>query len=102
MKLTKEQIETLSKWERQFDTATRANWASNPGREALTIIHKIYTEATGDTSLRLNTTCSHCILQLLRAAGKLYFESRSAKEVAVEPKPAKKVRKTVKTKKDAV
>ena len=75
MKLTKEQIETLSQWEYNFNCAVKADWTSNPGRAGLQVIYDIFTQATGDTR-RLNDNCSHCILELVRDCGKLYFHDK--------------------------
>ena len=73
---TKEQIEQLSQWERNFHTAVHADWASNPGLTALSVIHRIYCGATGDRR-RLNDNCQHCILDLLRDCGRIYFKDKA-------------------------
>ena len=73
MKLTQEQINTLSQWEENFRTAVKAQWARNPGSRNLRVIYDIYTSATGDKR-RFNDNCNHCILSLLQDCGKVYFQ----------------------------
>lgn len=75
MKLTEEQIQTLSQWEDNFRTAVCSSWTRNPGRAGLQVIHQIYTQVTGDTR-RLNTNCNHCILSLVKDCGRLYFQDK--------------------------
>ena len=105
MTFTREQIETLSTWEENFRTAIKAQWARNPGREALKTIYDIYTTATGD-GRRFNDNCNHCILSLLKDCGDIYYrdieemaatKARKAKEVGLSRSSAKPVRKAVKT-----
>lgn len=116
MNFTKEQLEILSEWEKNFHYAVNADWSPNPGRTALQVIYHIYTSATGDTR-RFSDNCNNCILSLLRDCGRIYFRDREElerqkaqeveqkqqkpkKEVSVSPAPAKKVvRKKVTTKK---
>ena len=107
MKLSKEQIETLSRWEDNFRTAVHAQWARNPGTDNLRVIWQIYTQVTGDQR-RFNDNCQHCILSLLTDCGKLYFHDKEeliarendAKAVEVSLEDAKPVKKVaVKTKK---
>lgn len=100
MKLTEEQIKILSKWEDNFNTAVKADWARNPGRAGLQVIHQIFTQATGDTR-RLNDNCNHCILSLIQDCGKLYFQEKEelinrqndAKAVELTMEDAKPVKK---------
>lgn len=86
MTYTKEQMKVLAAWEEHLGTAVRANWARNPGREALRTIHSIYTAATGDRH-RLVTTCSRCMLSLLQDAGRVYF--RDLEEMKAKKKTKK-------------
>lgn len=100
MRLTKEQIETLSKWEGHFHTAVNAQWSRHPGSAGLRVIHEIFTQVTGDQR-RFNDNCSHCILSLLQDCGKLYFQDKEelsrresmSKAVEVSAEAAKPVRK---------
>lgn len=77
--LTKEQIETLSAWEENFETAIRAKWALNPGTTALTTMVNIWNEATGNER-KLNPSCGNCIFRLLEEMGQMYFDSKKALE----------------------
>lgn len=106
MLLTDEQLETLSTWKDNFYTAVRAQWAMNPGTTAMQTIVNIYNTATGGNR-RLNPGCADCIFNLLKDAGKLYFDEIQAridakndkKAVELSEKEAKPVKKvTVKTK----
>lgn len=75
MNYTKEQFDALAPYEGNFGTAIRSKWSPYPGAEALRLIHRIFTSATGDRR-RLNSACSVCVLHLLRDAGKLYFADK--------------------------
>ena len=72
--IAEEDMRALSKYERHFRTAVNAGWASYPGSRALDEIGAIYKRATGD-GRRINKSCGHCILSLLRDCGRLYFEN---------------------------
>jgi hypothetical protein len=101
MTFSKAQLQVLSAWEKQFDTAVNHDWSSNPGRTALQTIFTLYTSVTGDRR-RFSDNCSGCILSLLKDCGRIYFrdkaemeemEAEAKKEVAVSPAPAKTVKK---------
>lgn len=99
MKLTEEQIKTLSAYEQHFETAVNGNWSRYPGAVALQQIHRIMEDVTG-TKRPLNTNCQSCVLNLLKDCGILYFEAKKARAVELtraEAAPVKKV--AVKTKK---
>ena len=100
MTFTKEQLEALSPWEYNYHTAIEADWASTPGRDGLDIMYQALHDALGDNRIR-NYNCNHCIVRLCREVGRLYFADKAelAKRVELSEAPAKKVRKTVKTKK---
>ena len=87
MRLTDEQLEILSAWEQNFDTAIRAKWALNPGSTALETINNIWNAATGE-GRRLNPGCSTCIFNLLKDAGQLYFQEKQARLDAANDKKA--------------
>ena len=101
-----EQLEELYQWERNFTTAIQGNWTPRISIPSQKRIKAIYTEATGER-IPFNIGCGHCVLNLLKRAGKLYFadkkeiEEAEAKKVAEEaPKPALKPRKTSAKKSD--
>lgn len=72
---TKKQMETLSKYEGNMETAVKADWCRAMGRTDLQTIHAIYVERTG-SNMRLNTNCATCTLQLLKEVGSLYFSQK--------------------------
>lgn len=99
MKLTEDQIKTLSAYEQYFETAVYGNWSRYPGVVVLQQIHRIMEDVTG-TKRPLNTNCQSCVLNLLKDCGILYFETKKARAVELtgaEAAPVKKV--AVKTKK---
>lgn len=108
MKLSEQQLQTLSAFEEYFRTAIRARWARNPGRAGLRVIYDIYTSVTGDRR-RFNDNCSSCILSLLHDCGELYYsdleelkkreKERKAVAVSTEGKPVVKKARVKTTKK---
>lgn len=79
MILTREEIGTLSKWDKNFHDAVYAQWADTPGRSALKTIWEIYTRATGERR-RFSDNCSKCIYDLLNDCGKIYFADKTELE----------------------
>lgn len=92
MAFNKEQMVALSAYEGYFETAVKASWSRNPGRDALKEIHAIFTSATGDQR-RFNDNCSTCILNLLKDCGKVYFASKADEMVSDTKKVARKTKK---------
>lgn len=85
MKLTKEQFEALAPYEENFRTANRSEtsgWSRHPGSAALDLMQRIYTNAVGPRP-RLNKSCSHCILSLIRDMGRIWL-SDQAEHIAAE------------------
>lgn len=95
MTFTEEQFKTLSKYEEHFNTAVNADWSRYPGSVALDEIHSIYCFVTGDTR-RNNKSCSHCILNLLKDCGKLYFQDKEERSQIKPKKTRKTSTKTIK------
>lgn len=99
-KLTENEVAELAPFEERFRTAINADWARHPGVDGLKTIHTIYAKASGDIS-PVNANCSHCIVRLLKSAGRMYFEAKEALAHKVEvaeggetkPKVALKTRK---------
>jgi len=79
MTFSKEEMEILSKYEQYFHTATKANYTRNPGRVALTEMHRIFKSATG-SALGLNTGCGHCIYNLVKAVAVAYYKDKAEME----------------------
>lgn len=80
----KEELDTLSKYEKQFYCATTANYVRNMGGRELLEIKKIYDEATGG-DYRLNNSCAHCMFTFIKAvAVKYYADKKEYEEKAAE------------------
>lgn len=93
--MTQEQFETLSRWEKNFDTALRGNWALNPGYSACKDINAIIRPGK-----MLNYNCGNCVLDLLKEAGEVYFKEKAKRaEISeVKTKEVKEVKKPRKAK----
>lgn len=78
MALKDGEMKALKPYEKNMETALRANWASYPGAAALELMHAIVARETGSRA-RLNKSCSACVLALLRDAGRLYFARKAQK-----------------------
>lgn len=90
MTFTKEQLDTLSKWEDHFHTAINADWARNPGRIGMDELYDTLHAATGDNRSR-NYNCQSCILHLLQDVGRIYYKDKAEIE-ALKAKPVKKTK----------
>lgn len=91
MKLTKEEINILSKYESNFRTAINANYTRNIPTKELEQLAEIYKRVTGSN----NKICLHCstqILALVTKLGKLYNEQITieAKEIKVNGRNKRK------------
>jgi hypothetical protein len=91
MRLTEQQIETLKKFEKNFETAIRSKYAIYPGLNGVKAIHEIYSSVVKNAP-RLNTSCSTCIFNLLVQCGEIYFKDKQELEKSQEVKP-KRTRK---------
>ena len=85
MNYTEEQFEALAKYEDQFRTATRSNWATYVGFPAAKKIHGIMIEAgLAKANVHVNYACANCVLRLLKQAGKAWLEDKEARAKAAE------------------
>lgn len=105
MKLTQEQFQALSQYERNFTTAIKAKWSAYPGENGVRLMHEILCKVTG-TSRHLSMSCGACILQLVTEVGRIYFADKAEAEkaaaaaaVAAEDKPKAEPKKKATTKK---
>lgn len=98
MTFTQEQLEILSKYESNFNTAINADWSRAVGRTGTETIYNIWKAATG-TPIKVNPNCSHCVLTLLKDVGRLYFADKAAQanRVSVAEETPAPVRAAVKT-----
>ena len=85
MNYTEEQFEALAKYEDQFRTATRSNWATYVGFPAAKKIHGIMIEAgLAKANVHVNYACANCVLRLLKQAGRAWLEDQEARAKAAE------------------
>ncbi|WP_196017184.1 hypothetical protein [Alistipes senegalensis] len=76
MKLTKEELATISQWEMNIQTAVRSKYLRNVGRSALGILVPIYERVT-ETRQYVNPNCAACILEFLQRLGTVYFADKT-------------------------
>lgn len=80
MFFTKEQIEKLEKYRKNFSTAVHSGFARNVGSIALKEIEEIYDEANG-SHYSYNSGCGVCVLSFLKKVGEIFLrESALYKE----------------------
>ena len=77
--MTDEQFNILAQFEHNFETALKANYSRYPGREGVDLIFRTYRDITG-SRININRSCSVCILNLVKNAGKLYFAEKERRE----------------------
>ena len=70
---TKEQINTLEKYRKTFETAVRSGFARNVGSVALKEIEEVYDTAYG-SHYSYNSGCSVCVLQFLKRVGEPFLK----------------------------
>lgn len=70
---TREQIERLEKYRKNFETAVNSGFARNVGSIALKEIEQIYDEAFG-SHYSYNSGCSVCVLSFIKRVGKPFLE----------------------------
>lgn len=86
MKLTQEEIATLSKWELNMRTAVRSKYLRHVGRMAIETMVPIYERATG-YRVRVNSNCGACVLDFLQRIGNIYFADLEEIEAAKNAQP---------------
>ena len=65
---TREQIQRLEKYRKNFETAVNSGFARNVGSIALKEIEEIYDEAFG-SHYSYNSGCSVCVMQFIKRVG---------------------------------
>ena len=83
MKYTQEDIQYLSKFENNFNTAIKANYTRNVPRKDIERMVEIYNRANGK-ALKICAYCSTSILSFLKDIGKSYFEVQAGIEPQLE------------------
>ena len=83
---TKEELEFLKEYEKNFSTALELNYTRNIEPRYLEKIKEVYTNAIGEPA-GVNMTCGHCVLAFIKQVGKKYFDDKKAYE-ALDLTPA--------------
>ena len=65
----------LKPFESNLYTALYQDYSRNLPTSALNTIEQVVFDEIPNWNKRTNMSCSHCVLRLLKAAGKLYFQS---------------------------
>ena len=65
----------LRPFENNLRTAYYQDYSRNLPTSALNTIEQVVFDEIPNWNKRTNMSCSHCVLRLLKAAGKLYFQS---------------------------
>ena len=81
MNFTQEDIQYLSKFESNFNTAIKANYTRNIPKKDIEKMVEIYNRVNGKT-LKLCTYCSSSVLSFLKDIGQQYF---NAVQKGIEP-----------------
>lgn len=72
--LDKEEINTLSKYEKLFDTAINNNYVSGVSKVDFDIIHKIYMKVSKSKEI-LVVSCNYCVITLMQKMGGIYYKT---------------------------
>ena len=67
----------LKPFETNLRTALEQDYSRNLPTAALNTIEQVVFDEIPNWNKRTNLSCSHCVLRLLKAAGKLYFDKKS-------------------------
>jgi len=79
MTFTDKTFEALAPYERHFNTAINGDWCSNPGRDALDLMHAELDRIDNRTT-RMNYNCSTCVLTVVKRIGRLYFADKAERD----------------------
>ena len=69
----------LRPFENNLRTALYQDYSRNLPTAALNTIEQVVFDEIPNWNKRTNMSCSHCVLRLLKAAGKLYFQTSENK-----------------------
>ena len=69
----------LKPYENNLRTALYQDYSRNLPTSALNTIEQVVFDEIPGWNKRTNMSCSHCVLRLLKAAGKLYFQTSENK-----------------------
>lgn len=79
IRFTKEQMETLERYEYRLGTAYRAKWCSAMQKRDYDTVWQLWKDASGE-SLERNANCGGCVLRLMSRVGAAYFAQREDEE----------------------
>lgn len=88
----KETLDILAKFEESFNSAINADWARNPGHDALVAMQTAM-EKFADRRERLNESCNNCVLRLIKETGRKFYADREAVINAANDRKAVEVSK---------
>lgn len=84
--LTADQVEKLAPYERHFEQATQAAWCSYPGQHGINEMLDTWAALTG-SPYPYQPGCAHCLLNLVRDIGTLYFIAKDKMPAKVAETP---------------
>lgn len=67
----------LKPFENNLSTALYQDYSRNLPTSVLNMMEQIAYDEIPNWNIRTNMSCSHCVLRLLKAVAKLYFEKKS-------------------------
>ena len=77
--MTDEQFAALAPFEKNYESALKANYTRYPGMTAIDTMFRTYRELT-NSRININRSCSVCVLNLVKNVGKLYFAEKERRE----------------------
>ena len=90
--ITKDNKSILYKYEAMFNTAIKSNYVCGSTSHGFNELKQIYQEITGDMT-NISMGCSHCVLQLYKTLGNIYFDSiKEEEEINKQLEMAKKTK----------
>lgn len=90
MKLNDAQFQAWAQYAEDFRSATSHNYVKkNPGRKALDEMRATLVEVTGSRHYPTNWGCTACVVDLFKAAGRIWLADAAERDAAIaDKKPA--------------
>ena len=89
MTLSAEIMEALKPYERNFRTATEAQWSPALTSKDIDVLLKAWKEITGKERIGYRAGCSHCTLSLVTDLGSMYLAQKASAEAQAQAEAAK-------------
>ena len=86
MNYTEDQFAALAPFEDNFRTAIGGEWTRRIRTPDQLRIKEIY-EAATKSRIPFNQGCGTCLLNLLKRAGRLFFQDKEKRDAATQPEP---------------